>query len=76
MNSSNPCGRQRQPGPGSNPRLGVEELLKVRFEDVCRLARWMGVKYEHLLDKPNAHWRVACAIIRWNKRNPQSRAKS
>jgi hypothetical protein len=53
--------------------LSVDEIIKAPIENIIRLANWIGVPINHLTDKPNSKYRIACAIVRWNKRNPQSK---
>lgn len=55
--------------------LTAEQIFGAPIESIIRLARWMGVPIDHLLDKPDAKWRIAAAIVRWNKKHPQPREK-
>ena len=57
------------------PALTVDDIIKTPLENIIRLANWMGVRTDHLIDKPNPKWLIACAIVRWNKRNPQAKVK-
>lgn len=73
MNSGRP-GR-KPPGPGQNPTLSVEDLFKAKHESVVRLARWLGIDVEAIERKPNAHYRLCCAVVRWNKKHPQCKSR-
>ncbi len=53
--------------------ISVEIMMGAKLEDVVRLANFLGMDIEKLKDLPDAKWRIACSIARWNKRNPQKR---
>lgn len=72
MNSE---GRRKPLGPGQNPKLSADDLLKAKPADVVRLARWLGIDVEVIQKKPNAHYRLCCAIVRWNKKHPQCKSQ-
>ena len=66
---------KRERGP-RHVDLDVDQIFKARLEDIIRLARFLGAKIDSYLDKPDAKWRIACAIVRWNKKNPQKKCKT
>ena len=52
--------------------ITFDALMSALFENVVRLARsYEGLNIEKHLQSQNSKYKIACAILRWNNRNPQ-----
>lgn len=53
--------------------LDVETLMKAHLFSLVRLAHFIGLDVQELVQYDDAHYRIACTIVRWLKRNPQKK---
>ena len=52
--------------------LTADVIFKANLENITKLARVIGIpNVDKLLSKPDAKWRISCAIARWYKKNPK-----
>ncbi len=52
--------------------ITFDTLMSATLENLVRLARsCKGLDVEECLQSQNSKYRIACAILRWNNRNPQ-----
>jgi len=56
--------------------LNVAQIYGASIENIRRLAKWLGIDVSKYEGSPEAKWRIACAIVRYNKKNPQTKCNN
>jgi len=59
-----------------NTDLSTDQLFKADIAALIRLAKSLEIDLSKILTKPDAKWRIACAIVRYYKKNPQKRKRN
>ena len=58
-----------------NVDLSADQLFKADIVNLIRLAGVLKIDLSKIIKKPDAKWRIACAIVRYYKLNPQPKRK-
>jgi hypothetical protein len=56
--------------------LNIDQIYGASLENIERLAKWLGIDVSKYEGTPEAKWRIACAIVRHNKKNPQTKCNN